>query len=135
MEKENKIVDEFVKMSKEEAERELKGYKIIIEDLKTGEKQEHISDCILAVFNNKGDKSATQLAITQCPPYITLLCIKAMQNFINKFVDAVNTDNQYFVNKIEEFGARLKAIEEKLGIKPADKPEEKAEDAEGANNE
>lgn len=79
MEKENKIVDEFVKMSKEEAERELKGYKITIEDLKTGEKQEHISDCILAVFNNKGDKSATQLAITQCPPYITLLCMKAIK--------------------------------------------------------
>jgi len=79
MEKENKIVDEFVKMSKEEAERELKGYKITIEDLKTGEKQEHTSDCILAVFNNKGDKSATQLAITQCQPYITLQCMKALK--------------------------------------------------------
>lgn len=62
-------------------------------------------------------------------------CIKAMQNFINNFVDVVNKDNQYFVDKIEEFGKRIKVIEEKLGIKPADKPEEKNEDAEGANNE
>ena len=79
MEQENKIVDEFVKMSKEEAERELKGYKITVENLKTGEKQEHISDCILAVFNNKDGKSATQLAITQCPPYIALQCMKAIK--------------------------------------------------------
>ena len=79
-------------------------------------------------------KNKILLELQQTKKY-TEDCIKAMQNFINKFVDAVNTDNQYFVNKIEEFGTRLKVIEEKLGIKPADKPEEKNEDAEGANNE
>lgn len=79
-------------------------------------------------------KNKILLELQQTKKY-TEDCIMAMQKFINKFVGAVNKDNQYFVDKIEEFGARLKVIEEKLGIKPADKPEEKAEDAEGANNE
>lgn len=79
-------------------------------------------------------KNKTLLELQQTKKY-TEDCIMAMQKFINNFVGAVNKDNQYFVNKIEEFGTRLNLIEEKLGIKPADKPEEKAEETEGANNE
>ena len=79
-------------------------------------------------------KNRILLELQQTKKY-TEDCIMAMQKFINNFVGAVNKDNQYFVDKIEEFGARLKVIEEKIGIKPADKPEEKTEDAEGANNE
>ena len=76
MENEEKIV----KMSKDEAEKELKGYKITIEDLGNGEKEEYITDCFMAVVNNKDEERVARLMITQCNPIVMLHTMKALEN-------------------------------------------------------
>lgn len=76
MEKENKMV----KMSKDEAEKELKGYKIIVEDLGNGEKEEYLIDCFMAVINNKNEDRVARLMITQCNPIVMLHTMKALEN-------------------------------------------------------
>lgn len=80
MENENKTV----KMSKEEAEKELKGYKIVVEDLGNGEKEEYLTDCFMAVINNKNESRVSRLMITQCDPIVMLHTMKALKNLTHE---------------------------------------------------
>jgi len=76
MEKEN-----IVKHLNDKEINNLKGYKITIEDLATGEKDIVNTDCFMGVIHNKGNKGEVrQICITECPMFTTMNALKALDN-------------------------------------------------------
>lgn len=78
MKNKNTKLEEVKQLTEEEA-KNLKGYKVTIEDLETGEKEEMCSDCIFAVIHNKDKECVSNIVMTQCNSLTMLKSMKGLE--------------------------------------------------------